>query len=435
MTDRPMTARPRSRRTGATVALIALGLLATALPAFGHASFPGYAGFDYKPNQSGGTGLEGSTPPYEANTRVTIWTRAGNEMSEPFNGHPDTVVDLTIVVPHGWTNPECGDAVKNRNDESTNFTNQPGDEVPDWDCEITEVGGHDAVHFSGPQIQSPGTVADSAQFWSFEITTPVPEVQTTYDGTGGTEGFIVDQEYASGVIDHWIPSAEYTGTPPAGSVTEVAGGLARTVAAWNPCGPPGTGAFPDVPADHLFCADIAWMVQRFITGGFTDGEFKPVLPVSRQAMAAFLYRYVGNPEVTLTEQFFADVPPSHQFYEPIQWLAQAQISYGIPPAQGSGKPSFGPTVPVSRQAMAAFLYRVAQEPAVTLTEPFFDDVHDDHPFYTPIQWMAEAEISIGADKSRHDTELPDYLPTQAVSRQSMSAFIHRFDVRPAPPAT
>jgi polyhydroxybutyrate depolymerase len=49
--------------------------------------------------------------------------------------------------------------------------------------------------------------------------------------------------------------------------------------------------FTDVPVDHRFCDRIAWMVQEGITDGFADGTFRPTAPVSRQAAAAFVYRY------------------------------------------------------------------------------------------------------------------------------------------------
>ena len=64
-----------------------------------------------------------------------------------------------------------------------------------------------------------------------QVTTPAPAAKTTYNGTNGTEGFIVDQRYASGERSHWIPNAAFRGHPPAGSEVIVSSGLARTVAA------------------------------------------------------------------------------------------------------------------------------------------------------------------------------------------------------------
>jgi hypothetical protein len=415
----------RRGRLTAAILLAVMAILATAVPAFGHASFPGYSAFGFAPNTSGGTGLPGSTPPYAANTEVTIHTRVPFEQTEPHNGSDDTTVDVEVIVPDGWTGAECGAARKQINDDTTNFTNQPGDAVAGWTCAITSEDDHEVLHWSGPQVVSPATAADSAQFFTFSVTTPSPVEQTTYNGAAGsgTEGFIVDQEYASGEIKYWIPHADFPGSPPIGAESVVAGGLARTVAAT--CGEDATGPFPDVPGESIFCEDIHWMAIEEITGGFSDGTFRPTNPVVRQQMAAFLYRYEGEPTVTLTEPFFADVAESSQFYDAIQWMAESGLSVGTP--QPTGKPLFNPTSNVSRQAMAAFLYRNAGEPTVTLTEPFFADVPETSGFYEPIQWMAETELAVGTPQPVGD---PLYKPLLNVSRQTMSAFLHRYDELP-----
>jgi hypothetical protein len=112
--------------------------------------------------------------------------------------------------------------------------------------------------------------------------------------------------------------------------------------------------FSDVPASHAFCEPIDWLADAGITGGLGDGSFGTTLPLSRQGMAAFLYRLVGSPEFTppLTPSF-DDVPVSHPFFTEIEWLAASGITGGL------GDGGFGPTLPLSRQGMAAFLFRLA----------------------------------------------------------------------------
>jgi hypothetical protein len=323
-------------------ALVLTAMVATALPAFGHASFPAATGFGFQPNTLGGTGAPGVTPPYPAGTTQTVYTRVPFEQTEPHNGSDDTTVDVSVVVPDGWTSPTCGAARKQINDLSTNNTNQPGATVTGWSCEVLTSGDNDVIHWSGPQVASPATAADSAQFFVFTVMTPSPAQQTTYNGLLGTEGFIVDQEYASGEIKHWIPDASFTGDPPLGSETIVAPGLARTVASVDDdCGPGEEGPFTDVGALHQFCDDINWMVVEGIAGGFGDGTFRPTNAVSRQAMASFLYKAAGEPTVTLADPFFADVPESHQFYDAIQWMAETELSTGTP--NPPGDPLFNPT--------------------------------------------------------------------------------------------
>lgn len=60
------------------------------------------------------------------------------------------------------------------------------------------------------------------------------------------------------------------------------------------CAPP----FPDVPSGSPFCGDIARLKANNITTGNTNGTFGPATSISRQAMAAFLYRYAEETQRT-----------------------------------------------------------------------------------------------------------------------------------------
>lgn len=224
MTSVPHAGRLR-RRLAMTIAVTAGVILANALPASAHAGFSSYAGFSNQPNPLGST-----TAPYAPGTRYTLVVRAAVETTSPFNGSDDTDVRVDINVPSGWSDPACGAAMLQVNNAGTGNTNQPGAVVNSWSCSVLTVGSNRVIHFTGPQVAAPATKADSAQFFSFQVTTPSPSARTTYSGADGTEGFIVDQTYASGANSHWYPNAAYQGTAPAGTTrNELATGLLRTV--------------------------------------------------------------------------------------------------------------------------------------------------------------------------------------------------------------
>ncbi len=94
----------------------------------------------------------------------------------------------------------------------------------------------------------------------------------------------------------------------------------------------GQGGFTDVGPDHPFAAEIGWMASSGVSEGYEDGTFQPMAPVSRQAMAAFLARLFvvmgGDPEPT-GPGAFSDVPPSHGFASEIGWLAASEITTGF----------------------------------------------------------------------------------------------------------
>ncbi|OWY60953.1 hypothetical protein B7486_66415 [cyanobacterium TDX16] len=48
--------------------------------------------------------------------------------------------------------------------------------------------------------------------------------------------------------------------------------------------------FADVPPSHPFFDEIEWMNANDIAGGYNDGSYRPGAPVSRAAMAAFMER-------------------------------------------------------------------------------------------------------------------------------------------------
>jgi hypothetical protein len=207
-----------------------------------------------------------------------------------------------------------------------------------------------------------------------------------------------------------------TATNAVGTSAPSAPSIAITPREPTDCGAGQPGPFPDVPGNHPFCLDIEWLVNEGVTGGFTDGTFKPTFPVTRGSMAAFLYRYAGEPAFTPPAvATFPDVPTSHVFFKEIEWL----VSEGITGGYDDG--TYKPSVEISRGSMAAFLYRFAGEPAYTPpVTPSFSDVPLSHPFYKEIEWLAEVGITGGFNDGT-------FKPSQAVSRQAMAAFLHRYD--------
>jgi hypothetical protein len=174
--------------------------------------------------------------------------------------------------------------------------------------------------------------------------------------------------------------------------------------------------FEDVDSTSPFFVEISWMADLGVTTGYSDGTFRPSANVSRQAMAAFMYRFAGEPAYTPPGTSpFNDVPTSSPFYTEICWMADTGITTGYPDG------GFHPTANVSRQAMAAFMYRFAGYPAfVPPSSSPFVDLPMSSPFYLEVTWMAATGISTGyGDGGFH--------PPANVSRQAMAAFMYRLD--------
>jgi|GEM_PF-3104790 len=189
----------------------------------------------------------------------------------------------------------------------------------------------------------------------------------------------------------------------------------------------GTG-FSDVPAGGQFSTEISWMATAGISTGWTESDgsktFRPLSPVNRDAMAAFMYRLAGKPAFTPPATSpFTDVPTSSQFYKEITWLADKGVSTGW--TESDGSKTYRPLQAVNRDAMAAFMYRLAGKPAFDpASSSPFTDVPTSSQFYKEITWLAAQGISTGwteADNSK------TFRPLNAVNRDAMAAFMYRYN--------
>jgi len=187
--------------------------------------------------------------------------------------------------------------------------------------------------------------------------------------------------------------------------------------------------FADVLVDHPFCAEILWASGQGITTGYAGNMFRPTGLVARQAVAAFLWRIEGSPEPSSTGTVFGDVPFGHPFFSSIQWMGQTGMSTGTSDPLG-GLPSFKPSDSISRLAMAAFLWRLADMPAPAASGQIFADVPASHPFFPAIQWMGQTGLSNGSSNPQGGKRL--FLPADPITRQATMVFLARYDAVTTP---
>lgn len=178
--------------------------------------------------------------------------------------------------------------------------------------------------------------------------------------------------------------------------------------------------FPDVLAGHPFFMEIRWAFEAGIVHGYESGLFEPTNNVTRQAVAAFLYRLVDDPyspDPSCLNAAYLDVPADHPFCGEIAWVAKMGITTGY-----DGGTIFKPSEAVTRQAVSAFLYRLAGSPwgevPPCASSPFLD-VPVDHPFCGEIAWMVDEGLANGFDDGT-------FRGQATVTRQATAAFLYRF---------
>ncbi|RIJ76300.1 hypothetical protein D1871_12765 [Nakamurella silvestris] len=179
-----------------------------------------------------------------------------------------------------------------------------------------------------------------------------------------------------------------------------------------------TPHFTDVNNAYTFKDDITWLAGTGTALGYEDGKYQPTADITRQAMAAFLFRY-ANPGVSdpvcdpMKDRTYNDVHTMDAFCGPIEWLAAA----GLNPPGGD----FHPGATTQRGVMATWLYRTHHSGSTDLTctgGTHFTDVDVNSKNCGAIDWLSLAGITNGYDDG-------SFRPKDPVHRDSMAAFFHR----------
>lgn len=113
--------------------------------------------------------------------------------------------------------------------------------------------------------------------------------------------------------------------------------------------PAGPTAFMDVEPGSTFAGDIAYVSQNGLMSGKGGGFFRPQEAVTRGQIVTVLYRLEGRPAASGAG--FPDVAAGSYCEEAVKWAASAGV------AGGDRNGLFRPDDPVSREQLAAFLYR------------------------------------------------------------------------------
>lgn len=191
---------------------------------------------------------------------------------------------------------------------------------------------------------------------------------------------------------------------------------------------PSVSPFSDLTPSSKFYKEIAWMYDTGVSTGVRqpDGSrhYQPKNKVTRQAMAAFLYRISADKGYIAPKTSpFQDVKPGDSYYKEISWMFDSGLSTGV--KQADGTRVYQPKGGVSRQAMAAFMYRLdeSQKPAAPSVSPF-QDVAVGQKFYKEIAWMYSSGLSTGV---KQPSGKPVYAPAGMVTRETMAAFLFRAD--------
>ena len=110
--------------------------------------------------------------------------------------------------------------------------------------------------------------------------------------------------------------------------------------------------FVDVASDAWYAQAAAYVYRQGLMSGTAQDRFSPDLTTNRAMLVTILYRLAGSPAVD-GGSAFTDVSGGDWFASGVAWAS----ANGIVTGYGDGR--FGPNDPITREQMAAILYRYA----------------------------------------------------------------------------
>jgi hypothetical protein len=88
-------------------------------------------------------------------------------------------------------------------------------------------------------------------------------------------------------------------------------------------------AFPDVAADEWYGAAVAWAAEAGVVTGYDDGTFGPDDNITREQLAAMLWRYAGSPTAQQRTLDFQDADQVSDYaLEALLWATENGIILG-----------------------------------------------------------------------------------------------------------
>lgn len=175
--------------------------------------------------------------------------------------------------------------------------------------------------------------------------------------------------------------------------------------------------FLDVTKSDWFYEDVAYVYENGLMNGVGEGLFGPGGTTTRAMVVTILYRLEGEPAVT-GDTPFTDLVAGQYYLDAVAWASANDIVNGVTST------TFAPNAPITREQMAAILYRYAQYKGMDTTDRgnlgSFADGNTVSPYAVEALAWANAEGLVnGVESNRLN-------PTGQAPRSQVAAILHRF---------
>lgn len=175
--------------------------------------------------------------------------------------------------------------------------------------------------------------------------------------------------------------------------------------------------FGDVKTADWFYNDVKYVYEKGMMAGTAADVFAPNATTTRAMIVTILYRLEGSPAVTGTSSF-VDVPAGQWYTDAVNWAAANQI------VKGTSATTFAPNASITREQMAAILYRYAQYKGYDVTKKADLSGYSDNSQVSAyakdaLAWANAAKLINGVTNTT-------LAPQGNATRAQVSAILHRF---------
>ena len=174
--------------------------------------------------------------------------------------------------------------------------------------------------------------------------------------------------------------------------------------------------FTDVRESDWFYDDVVFAYENGLFSGTSDTTFSPNTSMTRAMLVTVLYRLEGQPAVN-GRSGFSDVQYNGYYEDAVTWAADNGI------VNGTSTTMFSPNANVTREQMAAILYRYAQYKKYNTAASSSLNSFSDH---TSVSGYAEASLQWSVAEKLVNGSNGKLMPTGNASRAQVAAILHRF---------
>lgn len=149
-------------------------------------------------------------------------------------------------------------------------------------------------------------------------------------------------------------------------------------------------SYPDVKEQDWFFSAVQFVSKEGLFSGMGDGRFCPDDSMTRSMLMSVLYRMAGEPETSLENKLFSDVPANEWYTKAVLWGA----SNGVISGYGDGQ--FGPDDSVTRESIVTILWRYAGSPHADVSLDSFEDANQISGYaQEAIRWAVNTGLLVG----------------------------------------